>query len=186
VSSYQKGINRLLEHKSNFETLIIDYLLAVNSKYRSNMFPTPQIAKILLEKLKMKKTQFPILHKIVRTLLADWEKQGLCEYVTTTKSGRNRRTKFIYRFTPDNFQYLKGRYISSSIDAIEQHPPEHEERLVFDTMKTREAILDDRLNEIRETMEDLDTTDADPEDVDAWEDAEEEEEIIDDEIGKSE
>ena len=77
------------------------------------MFPTPQIAKILLEKLKMKKTQFPILHKIIRTILSEWESQGICEYVTTTKSGRNRRTKYVYKFNPDNIEFLKGRFITS-------------------------------------------------------------------------
>ena len=102
-----------------FEHLIIEYLLMVNSKYRSNMFPTPQIAKILLEKLKMKKTQFPILHKIIRTILSEWESQGICEYVTTTKSGRNRRTKYVYKFNPDNIEFLKGRFITSSINEIE-------------------------------------------------------------------
>ena len=60
-SSYQKGINRLLEQKAMFEHLIIEYLLMVNSKYRSNMFPTPQIAKIFLEKLKMEKNSISYL-----------------------------------------------------------------------------------------------------------------------------
>ena len=46
ISSYQKGINKLLEEKGKFEYLIIEYVLSVNSKYNSSMFPTPQIAKI--------------------------------------------------------------------------------------------------------------------------------------------
>jgi len=169
ISSYQKGINRLLENKAEFEKLIIEYLLFVNSKYRSNMFPTPQIAKILLDKLQMKKTQFPIIHKIVRTLLEEWEKRGWCEYVSTTKSGRNRRTKFIYKFNPENMQFLKGRFISSSISDIENDIVEGAEREHADTMKTRDAILEDWVNKVQDLMDKIDVEAAEPEDKDAWE-----------------
>lgn len=169
ISSYQKGINRLLENKAEFEKLIIEYLLFVNSKYRSNMFPTPQIAKILLEKLNMKKTQFPIIHKIVRTILEEWTKHGWCEYVSTTKSGRNRRTKFIYKFNPENMQFLKGRFISSSITEIEHDIVGDGQKAHADTMMTRDAILDDWVNKVHDLIDEIDAEAAEPEDKDAWE-----------------
>jgi len=172
ASSYQKGIDRLLLNKANFESLIIEYLLTVNSKYRSNMFPTPQIAKILLDKLKMKKTQFPILHKIVRTILAEWEKQNFCEYITTTKSGRNRRTKFIYRFNPDQIQFLKGRFITSSINQIEQEITNENKEPLEDILKSRENILEDWLASVKDEMEDMDVQEAESVDKEALTDSE--------------
>lgn len=177
TSSYQKGIDRLLLNKGNFEALIIEYLLTVNSKYRSNMFPTPQIAKILLDKLKMKKTQFPILHKIVRTILADWEKQNCCEYVTTTKSGRNRRTKFIYRFNPDQIQFLKGRFITSSINQIEQEIVSENKEPLEDILKSRENILEDWLANVKDDMEEIDVDEAEPVDKEALDESDEDESV---------
>ena len=170
LSSYQKGINRLLQHQDKFEALIIEYLLSVNSKYNSNMFPTTQIAKVLLAKLEMKKTQFPILHKIIRTIMNDWNDNGWCEYVTTTKSGRNRRTKFIYSFSSENFQFLKGRFISSSITKIEEELLGNPDDKMNDAMKSRDLILEgwmskieDMMNEIEFSEEDIEEADLPPE-----------------------
>lgn len=154
LSSYQKGINRLFEHREKFERVIIEYILFVNSTYGSNMFPTPQIAKIMVDKLQFKKTQFPIIHKIVREILNEWEKNGWVEYVTTTKSGRNRRTKFIYRFTPENLELLKGRYIGTSIRDIETDRP-HDDAPLKDTLKTRERILQQWIDNINEVISDI-------------------------------
>ena len=174
ISSYQKGINRLFEHQDQFEGAIMEYILGVNSKYGSNMFPTPQIAKILLDKLHFKKTQFPIIHKIVRTILANWEQHGWVEYITTTKSGRNRRTKFIYRFSPENLQLIKGRLIGSSITQIEDEILGSEEP-VKDMMRSREAILQKWTDEINDILNEIDAGEAEPEDqleYDTIEDAE--------------
>jgi DNA-binding PadR family transcriptional regulator len=154
LSSYQKGINRLFEHREKFERVIIEYILFVNSTYGSNMFPTPQIAKIMVDKLQFKKTQFPIIHKIVREILNEWEQNGWVEYVTTTKSGRNRRTKFIYRFTPENLELLKGRFIGTSIRDIELERP-HDEAPLKDTLKSRERILQQWIDDINEVINNI-------------------------------
>ncbi len=158
VSSYQKGINNLLDHREDFEMLISEYLLSVNSKYRSNMFPTPQIAKVLLGKLKLKKTKFAIIHKIVRIILKDWETHGWCSYVTTTKSGRNRKNKVVYQFSPKNFQFLKGKFISGSISEIENDPSEANDNQapVREAMKTREIIFEDWTYEIQDLLNKVD------------------------------
>ena len=164
LSSYQKGINRLLQHQEKFERLILEYLLSVNSKYNSNMFPTPQVAKVLLSKLKMKKTQFPILHKIVRTIIGEWQEHGWCKFVSTSRSTKNRRTKSVYSFTPENIQFLKGRYISSSISKIEDEIQADPNVSVDNTMKTREVIMDDWEYKIREMLDDINVDEADEED----------------------
>jgi DNA-binding PadR family transcriptional regulator len=178
ISSYQKGINRLFEHQDRFERVIIEYILSVNSKYGSNMFPTPQIAKIMLDKLQFKKTQFPIIHKIVRTILENWEKQGWVEYVTTTKSGRNRRTKFIYRFSPENLEVLKGRFIGSSITAIEQDMDIPTDK---DMLRSREEILrrwTDQIHDIVTGLESEDVEEDDDLDPDDIEDSDEDEDDL--------
>ena len=140
TSSFQKGIDRLLERKAFFEREIIEYLISVNSKYNSNIFPSTQIAKILLGNLKMKKTQYPIIHKVVREILNNWKENGLAELVTTAHSGRNKRTKKIYQFSPENLQQLKGRIINSSIEDMEKG---EKDRKLVQTMRTRKEILQD-------------------------------------------
>jgi hypothetical protein len=174
ISSYQKGLNRLLEHKEKFEKIIIEYLVSVNSKYNSNMFPTPQIAKIMLSKLVMKKTQFPILHKVVRTILADWKDLGWCEYVTTTKSGRNRRTKIIYKFSKENFDFLKGKLISSSILEIEGEIKGDPNAPHDKIMKSRDNIVDDWMYEVQNEIDAIDFDNAEIEDVDKIENIDDE------------
>jgi len=172
VSSYQKGIRKIMGHKSDFEMLISEYLLSVNSKYKSNMFPTPQIAKVLVSKLKVKKTKFPIIHKIVRMILKEWCDNGWCEFVSTTRSGKNRKNKYVYKFSPENFKFLKGKFITGSINEIEMSGKEGKEKShhdntpnigeiegdipIKDAMKSREIIFEDWIFEIQDLINDVD------------------------------
>lgn len=138
-SSYLKGIDRLLENSDMFEREIIDYILSVNSKFHSNTFPTTQLAKILLEQLKFKQTQYPIIHKVIREIFKKWADEDICTYVSTAKAGRNRRTKDIYKFNEDQIKILKGKLIESSIEDIQDDSVDPKKEI--QQMKTREEIL---------------------------------------------
>jgi hypothetical protein len=58
ISSYQKGIENLLDqNREEFENIIAEYIIGVHNKYFSNMFPSTQICKVLLDRLDKKKSK---------------------------------------------------------------------------------------------------------------------------------
>ncbi len=147
TSSYDKGVEKMLAYSKDFEDIILEYICRVNAKFYSNVFPSTQLAKIIMNKLQAKKTSFPIIHKIVREILKRWEEKEVCEHVRTTKYSKSRsKTKEIYKFPDVGLAELKKRLISSSIDLIEKEDP-----VKFcegNVMKTREEILDGFQREI--------------------------------------
>ncbi len=149
TSSYEKGVEKMLAYSKEFEDIILEYICRVNAKFYSNVFPSTQLAKIIMNKLQAKKTSFPIIHKIVREILRRWEEKEVCEHVRTTKYSKSRsKTKEIYKFPDIGLAELKKRLISSSIDLIQKEDPSK----FFDdnVMKTREEILDGFQREIDE------------------------------------
>ncbi len=149
TSSYDKSAEKMLAYSKEFEDIILEYICRVNAKFYSNVFPSTQLAKIIMNKLQAKKTSFPIIHKIVREILKKWEEKEVCEHVRTTKYSKSRsKTKEIYKFPDLGLAELKKRLISSSIDLIEKENPA---KFCDDNvMKTREEILDGFQREIEE------------------------------------
>ncbi len=169
-SSFIKGIDKLLENSAIFEREIIDYILSVNSKFHSNTFPTTQLAKILMNKLKFKQTQYPIIHKVIREIFKKWEAEDLCKYISTSKAGRNRRTKDIYKFTEEQINVLKAKLIETSIAEISDETLDPKKDV--QQMLSREEILK-RIEEQAEflmTEMDEDDEDFDEDDEDFDED----------------
>ncbi len=149
TSSYDKGVEKMLAYSKDFEDIILEYICRVNAKFYSNVFPSTQLAKIIMNKLQAKKTSFPIIHKIVREILKRWEEKEVCEHVRTTKYSKSRsKTKEIYKFPDVGLAELKKRVISSSIDLIEKEDPS--KFVEGNVMKTREEILDGFQREIEE------------------------------------
>ncbi len=150
TSSYDKGVDeKILAYSKDFEDIILEYICRVNAKFFSNVFPSTQLAKIIMNKLQAKKTSFPIIHKIVREILKGWEEKEVCEHVRTTKYSKSRsKTKEIYKFPDLGLAELKKRLINSSIDLIEREDPS--KFCEDNVMKTREEILDGFQREIGE------------------------------------
>ena len=148
-SSYNKGIKRKLEkQKDVLEYLIIEYILRVNSRYRSQEFPSTQVAKILLKQLG-NRDSFATTHRLVRDILREWdEKRGWCQKIAVTKYGHCRKTKTVYRFSEEGLQALKQRLIDFRIDEIERDTPltteEPEDPEII--LRTRDELLDDLLD----------------------------------------
>ncbi|MHA1679696.1 MAG: hypothetical protein ACTSUE_01730 [Promethearchaeota archaeon] len=140
ISSYQKGINNLLTEMEKFEALIWTYVLRVNSNFYSKEFPTTQIAKIILTKLNLEKTRFPIFHKVIRIILSNWEKQGVCELLPKGNSSNSKKKKEVYRFKEEGLEKIKAKFIDKCIENIINDDALEKELQI---LKTREKIIDD-------------------------------------------
>ncbi|MBD3350660.1 MAG: hypothetical protein GF364_04150 [Candidatus Lokiarchaeota archaeon] len=117
LSSYEKGIRKLLEKSEGFEWIIANYVIDTHNKFRSNVFPTTQIAKVVLNKLNKKKTKYAIIHKIVREIFNIYEEDEICERITS-RSSKSKKTKKIYRITDYGFKVLKSKVIGFNIENI--------------------------------------------------------------------
>lgn len=148
ISSYQKGIENLLDHnREEFENIIAEYIIGVHNKYFSNMFPSTQICKVLLDRLDKKKSKFSIFHKIVREILNNWKNKDLCEIVSQKK---RHSIKTVVKFGDEGLNHLKQKVLDFSIkkieDEIEIRHTEEEEKV----LKTREKIIEDMEYKIRD------------------------------------
>ncbi|HMF30194.1 MAG TPA: hypothetical protein VKK79_02170 [Candidatus Lokiarchaeia archaeon] len=153
-SSYEKGIEKLLQNSQEFESIILEYICRVNAKFYSNVFPSTQLAKVIMNKLQAKKTKFPVIHKIVREILKKWEESEVCEHVRTTKYSRSRsKTKEIYKFPDPGLAELKERLISYSIDLIQNEDLETlgDENV----MQTREEMINKFQEEFENFFEEV-------------------------------
>ncbi len=156
-SSYQKGINNLLEkHREAFENIIAEYVLEVNNKYFSNQFPSTQICKILLKKLEKSQSKFSIFHKIVRKILKGWVNKDICKIVSK-KSGHGVKT--VVKFDENGFQRLKQKIIEFSIKKIEEgiETESKKEETQPESLKSRKQILDNIEMEIKDVFNALES-----------------------------
>ncbi|GAB4305444.1 MAG: hypothetical protein Kow0069_01230 [Promethearchaeota archaeon] len=155
-SPYARGLETLLMRSRVFEEIIAEYIIRVNSKYFSNVFPSTQLTKVVLGKLQERKTKFPIVHRIVREILKRWEQEGVCIHVTTTKYSKSRtKTKEVYKFHRGGLQVLKDLIIQSTIDKIKGEIDK--EQVPTDSLKTREEILEEFNREIEDFFEAMET-----------------------------
>jgi DNA-binding PadR family transcriptional regulator len=128
-----------------FETIMVEYITKVSSRYRGNEFTSSQLAKTIVNEERIGKTRFPIVHRIVKCILSTWEKLGLCTHISTTKYSRCRKTKDTYRFTVSGLKEIKRQAIDDTIQTIEKG-----ELRATPIMRTKESIAKDRLEELLE------------------------------------
>ncbi|HME52493.1 MAG TPA: hypothetical protein VKM55_09770 [Candidatus Lokiarchaeia archaeon] len=140
ISSYEKGINNLLNDMEKYEALIWAYVLRVNSNFHSNEFPTTQITKIIMAKLGLEKTKFSLFHKVIRIILNKWEETGICELVSNSQKKNARKTKEVYRFNDDGLEKIKARFIDKCIEDIIENVDVEKDLQV---LKTRDKIIED-------------------------------------------
>ena len=157
-SSFERGIDRKLEE--NFELLewlTGEYVLSVNSKWGSNDFPSSQLAKMILKILEKEKTNFSVFHRLVKEILKKWEKDGISEYVTTTKYAHSRKTKMIFRFDDEGIKKLKEKIMTYSISLL-QKQDDLFIKIVSQrkAMKTREKIIDLSMMDVENLFLDFD------------------------------
>ncbi len=123
--------------------IILEYITKVNSNWKSNVFTSARLAKIALERLGDKSTRFPIIHCIVRKTLGNLAEKGFCTYLTTTKLGRCRKTKDVYKFNPSGMRWIKQRIIEQSIKGINRG-----RQFNHGILRTREITINSLLTEI--------------------------------------
>ncbi|TFF86941.1 MAG: hypothetical protein EU551_00025 [Promethearchaeota archaeon] len=86
------------------EHILEKYVLSVNTKYHSHVFPSSQLTKVVMKKLNIKnKNMFRIYHGKVKKILKKWEGKNYCEHVDTTHYSHCKKTKKIYQFKDDTF-----------------------------------------------------------------------------------
>jgi uncharacterized membrane-anchored protein YjiN (DUF445 family) len=172
VSSYEKGILKLLERREGFEWIIAEYVIDTNIKFKSNVFPTTQIAKIIMNKLAKKKTQYPILHKIVREIFKIWQKEDICETVSGGISNA-KKTKRVYQISDYGISMLRSKIIGFNIQKIQGKITEEFEP----TIRSRDDILRTYLNDLLDQLGDIsDGHEEDDDDQDADEEDDEDSE----------
>ncbi len=147
LSSYEKGINNLLNDIKKYEALIWAYVLRVNSNFHSNEFPSTQITKIIMDKLGLEKTKFSLFHKVIRIILNRWEEKGICELVSNARTSSTRKTKEIYRFNDDGLEKIKAQFIDKCIEDIVKDVNLEKDLQV---LKTRDRIIEDLTFKLRE------------------------------------
>ncbi|MHA1144692.1 MAG: hypothetical protein ACTSRW_08140 [Candidatus Helarchaeota archaeon] len=140
-------MRRFEEEGDMIEWIMGEYIVSVNSKWRSNDFPSSSLTKTLMKILKKGPTQFPIMHKMVKHVLKKWEEKGICTYLTTTKYARCRKTKVIYRFDEKGFKKIKELIMEKNIEMIKQDDQQVLQDLMIgkkrETMKSRETMIND-------------------------------------------
>ncbi|MHC1591864.1 MAG: hypothetical protein ACXQS8_07250 [Candidatus Helarchaeales archaeon] len=133
-----------------------EYIVSVNSKWQSNDFPSSSVAKTLLKVFKEKQTRFPIIHKMVKTILKNWEAQGICDHISTTKYAHCRKTKEIYRFDDEGFKKLKELILDRNIQMIKKDDKHIFESFMAqqnrETMKSRESIINNFLMDLHDEI----------------------------------
>lgn len=165
LSSYEKGIQKLLENSDGFEWIIVNYLIETYNKFKSTVFPTTQIAKVLMNKLNKKKSQFAIIHKIVREILMKYESQEICTKIEIKRNVESKRTKSVYQFSEEGFKILKSKIIEFNIKNIEgkisnefEPTARSREDYIMDYVRKAldevEGLYDENLDENDEDMED--------------------------------
>jgi hypothetical protein len=144
LSSFEKGIKkRLSREKQAIEWIIGKYIVGVNSKWNSDNFPSTQLAKVVLNVTGQPKREFSSMHRLIREILMNWEKEEICKYVTTTKYAHCRKTKMVYYFPPEGLKKIKEMLIDQHLDLIKNWDLLKNERFIDneDVMKTRENII---------------------------------------------
>ncbi len=162
-SSFDTGISRKLEKNYELlEWLMGEYIVSVNSKWSSNDFPSSNLAKMILKLLKKEKTNFSVFHRLVKEVLMRWEKENICNYITTTKYAHSRKTKMIFRFNTEGINKLKEKIMEYTVILLERNDELFME-IIRDqqTMKTRQKIIDLILMDMENTISDIDFDDDD-------------------------
>jgi len=94
------------ELNEKLESLMKDYVSDTNLKWNSDVFTSASVAKVMLKKIRGPKTQFRIVHKIVRDVLKDWEAKAYCDHIETTHYAHCKKTKMIFQFNKYGFSHL--------------------------------------------------------------------------------
>ncbi|HUY01095.1 MAG TPA: hypothetical protein VMV49_16165 [Candidatus Deferrimicrobium sp.] len=142
LTSFEKGIKkRLSKERQLIEWIIGEYIIGVNSKWHSDNFPSTQLTKVVLNITGRSRRDFSSTHRLIREILKEWEDNGVCEYITTTKYAHCRKTKMIYHFPMNGLKKIKEMIIDHHIEFIKNW--NQWERYVNneDVMKTRENII---------------------------------------------
>ncbi|MHA1276699.1 MAG: hypothetical protein ACTSQI_08850 [Candidatus Helarchaeota archaeon] len=88
------------------EAIMKDCISEINFKWSSNVFTSSTITKIILKKLELPKTQFRIIHRIVRDIFKKWEEKSYCEHIETTHYAHCKKTKMIIQFNRYGFRNI--------------------------------------------------------------------------------
>lgn len=133
------------------KAIMFDYITKINSRYHANEFTSSQLAKRVMNTTEIEKTRFPIVHRLVKETLREWEEQGLCTHISLTKYSRCRKTKDTYRFKTKGIKEIKEQTIEETIRTVGKG-----ELSESPIMRSREMIIKDRLEELVNNVSKMD------------------------------
>lgn len=91
---------------SRIELYLKEYISDTNFKFSSEVFTSSSLTKIMMKKIHAPKTQFRIIHKIVRDILKSWAQKDYCDHIETTHYAHCKKTKMIFQFNKYGFSHL--------------------------------------------------------------------------------
>lgn len=98
ISLNRNHIQRIVEDQ------LLDYINDIYSRWNSNIFPSSSLAKIIVKNLKESQKKYRIYHVIIKKVLDNWSKKGLCKLIGMTSLPSGKKTKFIYQFEMEKLQ----------------------------------------------------------------------------------
>ncbi|MHA1380005.1 MAG: hypothetical protein ACTSRG_16665 [Candidatus Helarchaeota archaeon] len=110
IKERSPNLNKALE-KDNFKRLIeeelYDYIKDINRRWNSNIFPSSSLAKAILKNLHEPRKKYRKYHSIVKHILNEWSKNGVCKLIRMTSLPSGKKTKFIYQFEMNKMLNMK-------------------------------------------------------------------------------
>ena len=86
------------------EEELYDYVIGVNRKWNSNIFPSSSLAKAILKNLHESRNKYRKYHTTVKKVLNKWANKGFCKLIDMTSLPSGKKTKFIYQFEFDKMK----------------------------------------------------------------------------------
>ena len=93
--------------KKIVEDQLYDYINDVHRRWNSNIFPSSSLAKVLIKNLHEPRKNYRKFHSMVKNVLNDWSKKGVCKLIRMTSLPSGKKTKYIYQFEMDKIQDIQ-------------------------------------------------------------------------------
>ena len=101
-----RGRKRQVKIDPKVEEIIQDYIISVNQKWKSNVFPSSQLTKIAVKSLGIPKSYYRIYHQMIKQILKKWEKQNICMFVDTEVSASQKVKRICYQFSDNSIKNM--------------------------------------------------------------------------------
>lgn len=97
---------RQIKINPKVEEIIQEYILEVNQKWNSYVFPSSQLTKIVMNSMSLPLSYYRIYHQMTKQILKKWERQDICQFIETESEISKKREKLLYRFSDNSIRQM--------------------------------------------------------------------------------